>query len=105
MKDLLMKIDMLFSRWNWTDDVADVLWRGKCNHAVVAVSPECEDMEPFLAYAQFLRSCGPWTVAVRQYDFVEKDELQLIQFRGKSLFRWRPAIRTDYFVPSDVLAA
>ena len=28
MMDLLMKIDMWFANWDWTDDIADVLWRG-----------------------------------------------------------------------------
>lgn len=105
MLDLFRSIDMWCTRWNFTDDVADVLWRGRCRHAIVAVSDEFEDMQSVLEYARYLRRCGDWTVAVKQYDFVEKDELRLVQYRGRSLFRWKPAIRTDYFGPSNVFVA
>ena len=105
MMDLLMKIDMWFARWDWTDDIADVLWRGKCEHAIVALPNDVKDMEPFMDYAQYLRGCGDWTVAIRHYDFVEENEVQLIQFRRWSLFRWRPTIRTDSFVLSGTLEA
>ena len=97
MEGLLYKIDMWFSNWGWTDDFADLLWRGRCEHCIVALPMEVADMEPFLDYAAMLRSEGDWTVAVRQYEFIEDDELQLIQFRGWCLFRWRDAIRTDSF--------
>ena len=105
MSELLAKIDMWFAQWDWTDDIADVLWRGRCEHAIVGLPMEVADMEPFLEYASYLRSCGPWTVAIRQYDFVEQDEVQLIQFRGWALFRWSDVIRTDSFVLSPSLEA
>ena len=105
MSGLLAKIDMWFAQWEWTDDIADVLWRGKCEHAIVALPMEVADMEPFLEYASYLRSCGNWTVAVRQYEFVEDNEVQLIQFRKWSLFRWSDTIRTDSFVLSGALEA
>ena len=105
MRDLLARIDMWFANWSWTDDIADVLWRGKCEHAIVAVPMEVADMEPFLEYAQYLRACGPWTVAVRQFEFIEDNEIQLIQYRGWSLFRWSNVIRTDSFVLEPTLEA
>lgn len=105
MKNLLMKIDMWFCNWNWTDDLADLLWRGKCSHCMVAVNPDFEDMEAVLDLAQYLRGEGPWTVSVKQYDFVESNEIQLIQVRGWGLFKWKPSIRTDFFGPSEVLTA
>ena len=97
MEGLLYKIDMWFSNWGWTDDIADLLWRGRCEHAIVALPMEVVNMEAFLEYAAFLRGEGDWTVAVRQYDFVEDNEMQLIQFRGPCLFRWKGCIRTDSF--------
>ena len=105
MMNLLMKVDMWFANWDWTDDIADVLWRGKCEHAIVALPNDVKDMSAFHEYAQYLRGCGDWTVAIRHYDFVKDNEVQLIQFRGWSLFRWSPIIRTDSFVSSAGMEA
>ena len=105
MEGLLYKIDMWFSQWGWTDDIADVLWRGRCEHCIVALPMEVADMEPFLDYAAMLRAEGDWTVAVRQYEFVEDNEVHLIQFRRWSLFRWSDTIRTDIFSLSPSLEA
>ena len=105
MKKFLIWVDNLFTHYNWTDDLADLLWRGQCFHVIVLVSPDIPDFGAILDYAQWLRDQGDWTVSVQQDDSVDIDSLALVQFRGRGLFWWKPKVRTDWFTAQSCLDA
>ena len=107
VKRLLMWVDNFMRNWEWTDDLADFLWSGRCYQAIVLVSSDIEDMDPYLEFAQVLRAEGEgrWTVSVQRSDDLEPDRFCLVQFRGSALFWWGDKVRNDwFFLESSTLA-
>ena len=102
-----MWFDNFLRNWEWTDDLADFLWSGKCHHAILLVPTGTEFMDAFLDFAQYLRSegDGEWTVSVQQSDEVEPHRFCLVQFRGPALFWWSHKVRNDWFSHSSELTA
>lgn len=97
MKRFWLWVDSLFRHYEWTDDLADFLWSGRCHEAVILVSDQCDDMTPWYEYARHLRSLGDWDVSIERVEFVPLDKFIIVQFRGPALFWPRPKTRNDYF--------
>jgi len=97
VKRFWLWVDSLFRHYEWTDDLADFLWSGRCHEAIVLVSDQISDMTPWYDYARWLRNQGDWDVSVEWADFIPPDKFVLVQFRGPALFWPRPKTRNDWF--------
>ena len=79
----------LSERWEWFDDLVDLVWRGRCYSIVVlAHSSDSPDID---YYCDYLDSAGPWRVALYFSDdrpYCTPGEFDLVDFRGWSLLRW-----------------
>lgn len=97
MRKFWLWVDSLFRHYEWTDDLADFLWSGRCHHAVIMVNDQCSDMTPWYDYARWLRGQGDWDVTVDRSDMVPPFAMVLIQHRGPALFWPKPKTRNDWF--------
>lgn len=82
-------ITRLSERFEWFDDLVDLIWRGQCYHIVVlAHSADSPDID---SYCEWLGGAGPWTVELvfsDQKTYCSAGEFDLVDFRGWSLLRW-----------------
>tara|TARA_B100001059_G_scaffold86446_1_gene84620 strand:+ start:3058 stop:3399 length:342 start_codon:yes stop_codon:yes gene_type:complete len=79
----------LSERWEWFDDLVDLIWRGAAYHIVVlAHSSDSPDID---SYCEWLGEQGPWTVELVFSDsknYCTPGYFDTVDFRGWSLLRW-----------------
>lgn len=89
IKHIAETITRLSERWEWFDDLVDLIWRGACYHIVVlAHSSDSPDID---SYCEWLGESGPWTVELvfsDQKTYCVPGEFDIVDFRGWSLLRW-----------------
>ena len=95
MSRVVKWLDCISRRYEWFDDLCDVLYRGVCYHLEMAVGEETPfDFEYALHYAQFMRSHGHCTVkVVRDFRLNGFPGIIEVQHRGCALLSWRPGIK------------
>ena len=80
--------DLIFDlrvRFEWFDDLVDLLWSGKCYHCdIVACSADRADLAD---YCEWLSEQGPWTVQFVADDRVPPGEFVSLNHRGSGLLR------------------
>ena len=94
--DLLVSwLDRISMRYEWFDDLCDVLYRGVCYHVEMTVGEETPfDFEYALHYSQFMRSQGDWTVqVVRDSRLNGFPGIIEVQHRGRALLTRRASIK------------
>ena len=95
MSRLVKWLDCISQRYEWFDDLCDVLYRGVCYHVEMTVGEETPfDFEYALHYSQFMRSQGDWTVqVVRDSRLNGFPGIIEVQHRGRALLSWRASIK------------
>ena len=86
MKKLSDLVWDLRTRWEWFDDLVDLLWSGRCYHVDIVACGG--DQSGLLDYCNWLREQGPWTLRFVADDRVPSGIFLSLNHRGSGLFRW-----------------
>lgn len=73
-------------RWEWLDDLIDLLWSGRCYHVDVICPPD--EQSDLIEYANWLRGQGPWSLRLVTESELKPLDLVLLAHRGSGLLRW-----------------